>query len=393
MMQGRIHFLAIIALILILSSCGLPSSSSEPAPTMINLPASSTPAPTDTSMVLQSSATPISLAIKASDPDSVAFDFVELVCSAEWSNNAYYLPCPGHLEDITNGYIESTDHTVLEGMISAEGPMLIGLPGQGGGSGVGVGLFGHYPPLLIYPGDTFRAVIACQGDAECNLDFSLEYFDAFGKYHDTEWSWLHQAGDGPREISADISSLAGQTVDLALVLRAKDEPAGQWAVWIQPQIIRDPNAQPPPTLENPPTTQPETDDETPGVISGMVAMESAPPYLNDPGTENSLPVAVVFFNLDDGTYWWIHTSLTGHPYYQMTVSPGIYQVVAYAKGVGGAAYVSAGYTGQNPSCGNNLKTVTVPPNGKAENIVIADWNWTCGGTAFRPDKPSGVPLP
>lgn len=299
-----------------------------------------------------------------------------------------FLPCPGHLEDIDNGYIEYTDHTVLEGMTSVEAPIIIGLPGKGG-TFVGIGLFGHYPPILVYPGDTFKATIACQGDADCNLEFALEYYDSQGKYWDTNWSWIHIAGDGPQEISVDLSSLAGQTIELMLVLRAKEELENQWAVWIQPHVSRDPNVQPPPTVEIIPTSQPKTS----GVISGMVAMASAPPYLNDPGTGNSSPVAVVFFNQDDGTYWWIHSSLTGHPYYQMTIPSGNYGVVAYAHGVGTIPYVVAGYTGQNPSCGNNLKTVVVPPNGKVENIVIADWNWTCGGTSYRPDKPGGVPLP
>jgi len=106
-----------------------------------------------------------------------------------------------------------------------------------------------------------------------------------------------------------------------------------------------------------------------------------------------MPVVVTFFNLDDGTFWYIQTSLTGHPNYQMTVPPGSYQVVAYARGVGGEPYVVAGYTGKNPSCGQVLQVVNVGQNEHVENIVIADWNWTCGGTAYRPEKPSIVPIP
>jgi hypothetical protein len=187
--------------------------------------------------------------------------------------------------------------------------------------------------------------------------------------------------------------LAGQTIEFYLVLRPEEDAKDQWVTWIQPYIKRDPAAQPAPTQAVLPTPTVDSTDKTPGVISGMVDMRSAPPYLTDSMSGGSHPVAVVFFNLSDGTYWWIHTSLTGHPYYQMTVSPGEYQVVAYAYGVGDMPYVAGGYTGQNPSCGKNLKTVTMPPNGRVENIVVADWNWTCGGTAYRQPKPSGVPLP
>ena len=391
----RLRILIITFIVFLFSACSMPSSAGETelAPTNTGQPATNTPSPTDSAPVPDPTTTPNKLIVNPPAPGTIALDFVALLCSAEWSNNAYYLPCPAHLDETANGYIEVTDHTVLEGMTSVEAPMIIGLPGRGGETGVGIGLFGHYPSLLVYPGDTFKATIACQGDAECNLEFSLEYFDSQGKFQDTNWSWLHKVGDGPREISADLSALAGQTVDFTLVLRAQEELAGQWAVWIQPHISRDPNAQLPPAVEVVPTTKADSDDKTPGVISGLVAMGSAPPYLNDPGTGNSMPVAVVFFNLDDGTYWWIHSSLTGHPNYQMTVSPGNYQVVAYAQGVGNVSYVAAGYTGQDPSCGKELKTVVVPPNGRVENINIADWNWSCGGSAYRPDKPSGVPLP
>jgi hypothetical protein len=129
------------------------------------------------------------------------------------------------------------------------------------------------------------------------------------------------------------------------------------------------------------------------VIKGWVDMAAAPPYMKDPMVNpQGMPVVVMFFNQDDGTWWWIHTTAT-HPNYQMTVPPGDYLVVAYGQGMGGVPYVAAGYTGMNPSCGQALALVTVPPNTTVEGIVIADWNWNCGGTAYRPPKPDEVPLP
>jgi hypothetical protein len=77
----------------------------------------------------------------------------------------------------------------------------------------------------------------------------------------------------------------------------------------------------------------------------------------------------------------------------MTLPPGNYQVVAYGHGVGDTPNESAGYTGEKPSCGKELKTITVGPNARVDDIVITDWNWTCGGTAERPVKPSDVPVP
>jgi len=378
----------ILPIIFLLTACNLPTEPTPEGPygfaspeEMESMTYTDTPEPTVEPNILE---------VEPSDPGRVAYDFVSEVCSAAWSTNAVYLPCPMNLDESEGAYVEETDHTVLEGMVSVEAPLLIGLSGSG--YPIGVGLFGKYPPFTVYPGDTFHAVIACQGDAQCDLNFSLEYYPP-GATRTKGWNWDHEAGEGPREISADLSSLAGQTVEFYLVLRPHDNYENQWATWIQPFIDRDPEAQPLPTVEILPTPTPDPGEKTPGVISGKVDMSSAPPYLKDSMNGGSSPVAVVFYNLSDGTYWWIHTSLTGHPYFQMTISPGDYQVVAYAMGVGDVSYVAGGYTGKNPSCGKNLKTVTMPPNGRLENIVVADWNWTCGGTASRQPKPGGVPLP
>ncbi len=73
--------------------------------------------------------------------------------------------------------------------------------------------------------------------------------------------------------------------------------------------------------------------------------------------------------------------------------PGRYHLVAYARGVGGEAYVTAGYTGQSPSCGLPLAELSLDANAHLSGIVIADWNWACAGDAYRPEKPAEVPLP
>lgn len=385
----------ILAILFLFTACNMPAEPTPEGPYGFEGGEVDSMAYTDTpeSEVIKSTEEPKTFQVETLDPARVAYDFTADYCSAVWSTNATFLPCPGLLDEIENGgYIEVTDHTVLEGMVSVEAPMLIGLPGFG--YPIGGGLFGKYPPFTVYPGDLFHATIACQGDAECDLDFWLEYYPP-GASRATGWEWHHQAGDGPQKVTVDLSGLAGQTIEFFLVLRPQEEQENQWAAWIQPYIERDPNAQPAPTVDIQPTPEPDPGDTTPGVISGKVDMASAPPYLKSSyGDEGgSSPVAVVFFNLSNGTYWWIHTSLTGHPYFQMTITPGEYQVVAYAPGVGDVPYVAGGYTGSNPSCGKQLKTITMPPNGRVEDIVVSDWNWTCGGEAYRQPKPGGVPLP
>ncbi len=384
MMKYILKILLLIWLIWMLTGCNLPVGSppvTEPLP--LEPTETATFAPTDRPT---ETALPTPTATQLAP--EIVYDFVAQACEARWANNTTYLPCPGDLTEIGGGYVEYNDHTVTEGMIAVDAPLLIARPGEGYPHGLG--LFGIYPHFTVAGGDTFRATIGCQGDSLCDVEFALEYFDANGTSRNTDWQWQHQAGDGLKEIVVDLSALAGQTVEFTLVVRRQSDAKDHWVVWIRPRIERNTNAPAP----APATATPEDEvDTTPGVISGVVDMSAAPPYMNDPGTGESMPVAVVFMNLEDGTYWWIHTSLTGHPYYQMTLPPGNYHVVAYGQGVGEEPYVAAGYTGLVPSCGQALQTVVVPPNGEVENIVIADWNWNCGGEAFRYNMPPDVPLP
>ena len=48
---------------------------------------------------------------------TVALNFSERPCSASWSNNGEYLPCPGKINAITNGYAEKFDQIMIEGKI------------------------------------------------------------------------------------------------------------------------------------------------------------------------------------------------------------------------------------------------------------------------------------
>ncbi len=314
----------------------------------------------------------------------MAYDFVEHVCDAEWANSGSYItPCPSNLDEIEQGYFTNTHLAFAESNTAIEVQSLIVVPQQGSG---GTAIFGIYPLFEVWPGDQFRASLACQGFSACKVKYALEYYDAGGEYHTVSWEWPHEAGDGIVNIAVDLSALAGQSVRFVLAVRDNDgDPSDDFALWMAPHIYRAPGAQPPePAVE---------EEQPPGVISGWVNMADAPPYMNDP-VAGPMMVAVVFFNLDDGTYWWIHTTPTRHPNYQMTVPPGNYHVAAFGQGVDGTPYVSAAYTGEWPlSCDQDLKAVTVAPNQKVEDIVIADWNWICGGDAYRPPKPADVPLP
>jgi hypothetical protein len=369
---------------------------SSPSPMPVQPTVTPTPSP------LPPTPTPGVIEVPSVAPEFVALDFVAQVCNAKWCNNGEYLICPGDPNHTDSGYVGRVDGTTTEGGLLVEAPALLTIPAYNGSFG---GIFGQYPPFTIQKGDTFHAILACQqADTPCDVSFALDYFNEWGAYREI----LPSAGPIPLEsqstsgggystIEIDLSYMAGQTVKFVLAVRDNGELHEHRALWIAPYIWRDPNYQPPATQASvpvPTSASQEVEGGIPGVIAGMVDMSSAPPYLNDPILTGGIgqPVVVVFFNLADGTWRWIHTTLT-HPYYQMTVTPGDYHVVAYAKGVGDVPYVIGAYTGTNPSCGQPPQVVHVSSNAHINDIVIADWNWSCGGDAYRPAKPGEVPIP
>jgi hypothetical protein len=208
-----------------------------PSPTATELPTETALPPTATDTSQPATETPMTFPIQTPKLGTVVLDFVADACQAKWANGAVELPCPGNLDNTDEGYIAPTDQAVAEGGILMDAPTLIGKPGLGGEHGAG--LFGTYPPLLIQPGDTFHAVIACQAGSPCKDEFALEYIDAQGNYqHDMNWSWMHAYGGGPVPITVDLSPLEGQTVQLVLVVRDQGWPETDTVLWVYPYVER-----------------------------------------------------------------------------------------------------------------------------------------------------------
>ncbi len=89
----------LFAILITATSC----SSTEPSPESVGLIIPTalsmdlpTPEPTENSGNLLKLPTPV--------VGTVALDFSDRPCSASWSNNGQYLPCPGNLDEISGGY-------------------------------------------------------------------------------------------------------------------------------------------------------------------------------------------------------------------------------------------------------------------------------------------------
>jgi hypothetical protein len=141
----------------------------------------------------------------------------------------------------------------------------------------------------------------------------------------------------------------------------------------------------PPTSASPPTAAAtaaptEAEGNIPGVIAGGLSYPS----------EGIPRLAIVFFNQDDGTWWWIGTA-QNQGSYQMTVPVGTYHVVAYTSGGLAGGYTAAVPCGLSAACTDHtLLDVHVGSNAHLTGIDVSDWY---AGAGTFPPKPAGVNYP
>lgn len=167
---------------------------------------------------------------------TIALDFVALLCDAKWMNGAQHLrACPPANTDRSGGYAAVIDPTT-EGL-PAGTPVILAFPGT-----YSAALFLRYPTFKVHVGDYFRASLRCSGplNPNCDVQFALEYYDAKGKYHSPFMQWNYNPSLPDIQVDADLSSLAGQSVDFVLALRPENGSSAQddGALWIAPHIYR-----------------------------------------------------------------------------------------------------------------------------------------------------------
>lgn len=194
-----------------------------------------TPIPAATATSGTSSASYIDL---DNDGKTVAHDFTQHLCEAAWMNGAVKdLPCPGDLNELTQGYtglLSGSDQGLDPGFA-----MILNYPaGYGSGDGSGA-IFGRFPKFTVGPNDEFRTSLACRNGADCFVNFTLGYYDANGKYQEPFPTEHYKYGvEPPLNYVWSLSSLAGQTVEFVLAVRNEGTQSQAWALWIYPRILR-----------------------------------------------------------------------------------------------------------------------------------------------------------
>lgn len=167
---------------------------------------------------------------------TIELDFVAQLCNAQWLNGGQHLKsCPNaNGNDISGGYAVALDPTT--GGLPAGTPVLLTIPAWNGFSS----LFLRYPAFTVHAGDRFQTTLRCANTNPCDVEFALEYYDSNNQYHDF-MKWDYKLGDPEIHVDADLRSLAGQTVDLTLVLRLVhdlDNPQQDNGLWIAPRVFR-----------------------------------------------------------------------------------------------------------------------------------------------------------
>lgn len=225
----------LISIALLLAACApaaaVPATAAPTEPAATVLP---TEAPTETAE---------SFAIGHKPDYQVIYDFQELYCQAKWTNNGQDLPCPSDIyEDNLSGSVSIANESDMENLVLVGDAALLTWPAHDGSFR---GIFGAYPAITLQESDQFRATIGCLGVTapgdECDVEFSLEYYDEQGNYVSSDvtgWRW-NETNDGVvHDIVVPFIGYGGRTLRLVLVVRDNGDSTDDLALWLHPQLWR-----------------------------------------------------------------------------------------------------------------------------------------------------------
>lgn len=180
-------------------------------------------------------ATPTGSITPTTQTSSEVYNFVTNACSAQWLSKSGEgaLPCPGATGD-SKGYVMLLNNPTLEtGAVEMAG-VLLTVP-RSEASGV---ITGAYPAISIQQGYHFKATIGCLNQvANCSVTYQLNY--RLSGVTDNLGQWTQTYDSTIQGIDVDLSSLAGQSVEIVLVVLAGDSFDQDQAVWVNPRIVKE----------------------------------------------------------------------------------------------------------------------------------------------------------
>ena len=175
----------------------------------------------------------VDIVVEAPPVSGTAYDFVENVCSAQWTSGAGTLDCPGTNLD-RDGFVLSQSIARLEDGTTRVVPNLLTFP-QNTFNGY---IRGVYPSFRVQNGDRFRATVNCErGATSCGVLFRVDYQLADGIIRDF-WAFGEQYEGNTFAADLDLSSLAGKDVRFVFTVLSLGSPTGDRALWVEPRIVR-----------------------------------------------------------------------------------------------------------------------------------------------------------
>ncbi|HMB22365.1 MAG: NBR1-Ig-like domain-containing protein [Chloroflexota bacterium] len=193
----------------------------------------------------------VEINVNGSTQTGVAYDFTANAGSATWSSGAGGLSFPGTNGD-AKGFALKADKPSFESGVTASQPGLLFSPQQ-----ITNGFIqAVYPDFTVQSGDRFQTTVGCEFNAaSCYVAYRLDY--QVGSTIRTFWTFRERYEGLTYSPNLDLTPLAGQTVKFILYVSAWGSPAGDFALWGNPVIVRKGGTPvtPPPTVTGSPVTQ------------------------------------------------------------------------------------------------------------------------------------------
>jgi hypothetical protein len=171
--------------------------------------------------------------IKVQAPGSVeVYNFVSKYCDAVWNSSEDALTCPGANTD-SQGFIIRIDTPKLETGVTEDEAAIETHPAWLENTWIS----GLYPAIEMKSGYRFRAILGClHGAAACDVNFQLNVYEGGAKTNIGSW---HQVYDNSViNVDLDLGAWAGKTLKFELVVESNGASGQDWAIWLQPRIVK-----------------------------------------------------------------------------------------------------------------------------------------------------------
>jgi len=165
---------------------------------------------------------------------SMFYDFAAKACDALWNSHLGPIPCPGNETSITNGYVVIKANAIREDGGTENELSLVTRPNSASDGKIS----GKFPAILVKAGDKFMATVNCEYNSPaCDVTFKLLYQIGDGVVHELgSWDEIYEGNF--KNVTVDLSPLAGQNVKFILFVMNNSTATDNKALWIAPGIVR-----------------------------------------------------------------------------------------------------------------------------------------------------------